>query len=83
MNLADPQALAALLHETQHIVQRHEGFAPGASPIDPALASHPQVAEVANYIRSHFGNAFPGTVTPDEVKALRPKSDQQGQFRAG
>jgi len=31
-----------------------------------------QIANVINYVRSSFGNHFPGSVTPDEVKALRP-----------
>lgn len=30
-----------------------------------------QVAEVVNYVRSHFGNRFTDTVTPGEVKAMR------------
>ena len=34
--------------------------------------SDEQVANVVNYIRSHFGNSFADTVTPDEVKAVRP-----------
>ncbi len=31
-----------------------------------------QIANVINYVRSSFGNHFPGSITPDEVKALRP-----------
>lgn len=34
--------------------------------------SDEQVANVVNYIRTHFGNGFADTVTPDEVKAVRP-----------
>jgi mono/diheme cytochrome c family protein len=30
-----------------------------------------QVAAVVNYTRTHFGNRFGGTVTPDQVKSLR------------
>jgi mono/diheme cytochrome c family protein len=30
-----------------------------------------QVAAVANYIRTNLGNAYPGTVTVEQVKALR------------
>jgi mono/diheme cytochrome c family protein len=30
-----------------------------------------QIAAVINYVRSNFGNQFPGTVTPAEVKAER------------
>jgi mono/diheme cytochrome c family protein len=34
--------------------------------------SDTQIANVVNYIRTHFGNAYTDAVTPDEVKALRP-----------
>jgi mono/diheme cytochrome c family protein len=30
-----------------------------------------QIAAVINYVRSHFGNHFKGSITPAEVKALR------------
>jgi mono/diheme cytochrome c family protein len=30
-----------------------------------------QVAAVVNYVRSHFGNAWPDEVSPDEVAAVR------------
>ena len=30
-----------------------------------------QVAAVVNYTRTHFGNQFGGTVTPDQVRSLR------------
>ncbi len=30
-----------------------------------------QVAAVVNYVRSHFGNNYPDTVGPEEVKAVR------------
>lgn len=33
--------------------------------------SDQQVADVVNYVRSHFGNNFGGTVTPDAVKKAR------------
>lgn len=33
--------------------------------------SDAQVAEVVNYIRSHFGNHYAGKVKPDDVKAMR------------
>lgn len=34
--------------------------------------SDTQVANVVNYIRSNFGNSFADTLTPEEVKPLRP-----------
>ena len=36
-----------------------------------------QVAEVTNYIRSHFGNAYTDPITPPEVAALRPPEDRE------
>ncbi|NIJ06499.1 mono/diheme cytochrome c family protein [Sphingomonas vulcanisoli] len=40
-----------------------------------------QIAAVANYVRGNFGNSFPGTVTAEQVKALRAQAVQQ-QMRA-
>jgi mono/diheme cytochrome c family protein len=42
-----------------------------AMPPFRALLSNEQIAEVANYVRSHLGNSYPGTLTPAEVQALR------------
>jgi mono/diheme cytochrome c family protein len=38
--------------------------------VSPTLDDE-QIAAVINYVRSHFGNHFKGTITPAEVKALR------------
>ena len=40
-----------------------------------------QIAAAANFIRTNFGNSFPGTVTVEQVKALRAQAVQQ-QMRA-
>lgn len=45
--------------------------------------SDAQVAEVTNYIRTHFGNTFPGAVTPEQVKALRSQAVRQKAQRPG
>jgi mono/diheme cytochrome c family protein len=40
----------------------------------PALGdnlSDQQVADVVNYVRTHFGNRFKGEVKPADVQALR------------
>jgi mono/diheme cytochrome c family protein len=34
--------------------------------------SDAQVAEVTNHVRRQFANAYPDTITPDQVGALRP-----------
>jgi mono/diheme cytochrome c family protein len=43
----------------------------GMPPIG-GMMSDQQVADVANYVRSHFGNAYRDTVTVTAVKAARP-----------
>ncbi len=41
-----------------------------------------QVADVVNYIRTHFGNGFTDTVTAEEVKSMRPARAPTGTVRA-
>lgn len=36
-----------------------------------AYLTDEQIADVLNYIRNSFGNKIPGTITPQQVKALR------------
>jgi mono/diheme cytochrome c family protein len=40
-------------------------------PFD-ALLDDEQVAAVVNYVRSHFGNSYPDTVSPADVRSARP-----------
>jgi mono/diheme cytochrome c family protein len=40
-------------------------------PIGSAM-SDDQVAEVVNYLRTHFGNHFQDAVTAEDVKMVRP-----------
>jgi mono/diheme cytochrome c family protein len=35
------------------------------------MMSDTQVADVVNYVRTHFGNAYPGAVSAAEVAAAR------------
>lgn len=42
----------------------------GMPPIG-AMLTDQQVADVVNYVRTHFGNKFKGPVKPEEVKAVR------------
>jgi mono/diheme cytochrome c family protein len=37
-----------------------------------AMMSDDQVAAVVNYLRTHFGNDYPDTMTADDVKVVRP-----------
>ena len=36
-----------------------------------ALLDDEQVAAVVNYVRSHFGNSYPDSVSPADIKAAR------------
>lgn len=45
--------------------------------------SDEQIAAVTNYIRTSHGNAFPGQVTPEQVKGLRPRAVRQDAQRPG
>lgn len=42
-----------------------------------------QIAEVTNYIRTNFGNNFPGPVSAAQVKALRPQAVKGNALRPG
>ncbi|MEE8662619.1 MAG: cytochrome c [Acetobacter sp.] len=44
----------------------------GDMPWFSGMLSDKQIADVINYIRSSFGNHFPGKVTPEEVAAMKP-----------
>jgi len=46
--------------------------APAKQVIAPrtALLSDAQIAAVVNYLRTHFGNTFPGQVTPAQIRSL-------------
>jgi mono/diheme cytochrome c family protein len=43
-----------------------------AMPPVGAMMSNDQVAAVVNYVRTHFGNAYPDAVTLDDVRQARP-----------
>jgi len=43
----------------------------GGMPAVGAMMSDAQVADVVNYLRSHFDNHYSDIVTPDDVKRLR------------
>ena len=43
-----------------------------AMPALGGMFSDQQVADVTNYIRTHFGNNYKDKVTPADVKAARP-----------
>lgn len=43
-----------------------------AMPPIGSMMSDDQVAEVVNYLRTHFGNQYQDTVTVEDVKLVRP-----------
>ncbi|GBQ08346.1 c-type cytochrome [Acetobacter cerevisiae] len=44
----------------------------GGMPWFSGILTDKQVADVANYVRSHFGNHWTDTVSPQTVEELRP-----------
>lgn len=44
----------------------------GAMPTFGFMLSDEQVADVVNYVRTHFGNAYADALKPEDVKAFRP-----------
>lgn len=44
----------------------------GGMPTFGFMLTDAQVADVVNYVRTHFGNAYTDTLKPEDVKAFRP-----------
>ena len=65
-SLADNKNLAARGYPVNVVVKGQRGMPPIG-----LMMSNDQVAAVVNYVRTHFGNDYRDTVTPDEVKAIR------------
>jgi mono/diheme cytochrome c family protein len=64
--LAGNEKLAVAGYAVLVVVKGQKGMPPFASLLDDN-----QVAAVVNYVRSHFGNSFTDSVSPDEVKSAR------------
>ncbi len=67
--LADNGELASADFVLQVLFQGLRGMPPVGG-----MMSDQQVADVANYVRTHFGNAYRDTVSVTAVKAARPPS---------
>ena len=52
-----------------------------AMPEFGSTLSDAQIANVVNYIRTNFGNRFVDTITPEQVKPLRPAAPMSGTIR--
>jgi len=65
--LANDPKLAAAEYPVLVVVNGSKGMPPFG-----ALLDDEQVAAVVNYVRSHFGNSCPDSVSPADVKSVRP-----------
>jgi mono/diheme cytochrome c family protein len=74
--LAGDPALTAWQYVALTVLTGKHGMPPFGLPADQVMEtrtvhlSDAQVADVVNYVRSHFGNHFKGTVTATQVAAL-------------
>jgi mono/diheme cytochrome c family protein len=64
--LARNEKLAAGGHSVLVVIKGQKGMPPFASVLDDG-----QVAAVVNYVRTHFGNSFTDSVSPEDAKAAR------------
>jgi mono/diheme cytochrome c family protein len=65
--LASDPELAEAEYPVLVVVNGSKGMPPFGKLLDDE-----QVAAVVNYVRSHFGNSYPDSVSPAEVRAVRP-----------
>jgi mono/diheme cytochrome c family protein len=58
------------------VLNGRNGMPPFGRPVDPGMGPEPphltdaQIADVVNYVRSHFGNAYRAEVTAKQITAL-------------
>jgi len=65
--LAANKNLASATYLIYTVINGRKAMPPFANALDDT-----QIAQVTNYVRSQFGNAYTDTVTAADVKALRP-----------
>jgi len=65
--LAGDANLAEAKYPVLVVVNGSKGMPPLGAVLDDE-----QVAAVVNYVRSHFGNSYPDSVSPADVQAARP-----------
>jgi mono/diheme cytochrome c family protein len=74
--LSGDPALTAWQYVALTVLTGRHGMPPFGLPVDQVMEtrtvhlSDAQVADVVNYVRSHFGNHFKGTVTASQVASL-------------
>jgi mono/diheme cytochrome c family protein len=65
--LAKDPRLAAKMYPAMLVLKGQ-----GAMPVFGEVMDDEQIANVVNYVRSHFDNAYSDALTPAEVATLRP-----------
>ena len=65
--LANDPELAEAEYPVLVVVNGSKGMPPFGKLLDDE-----QVAAVVNYVRSHFGNSYPDSVSPAAVRSARP-----------
>jgi mono/diheme cytochrome c family protein len=74
--LASPQYMAATILFGRHDMPSFETkLSTSRSFFDDAKLSDAQIAEVINYVRTHFGNHYSDSITADEVTAMHPQDN--------
>jgi mono/diheme cytochrome c family protein len=67
--LAEDRDLASTEFMLTVLLRGRKGMAPVGG-----MMSDAQVADVVNYVRTHFGNAYPGAVSAADVSAARRRA---------
>lgn len=70
--LASPQYVAQVILDGRNNMPAFARPAQQAFFFPPTWLSDEQVANVTNYIRTHFGNTWTDTLSASDVRALRP-----------
>src|SRR5215469_16038932 len=65
--LADDPKLGEAEYPVLVVVNGSKGMPPFGKLLDDE-----QVAAVVNYVRSHFGNSYPDSVSPADLRSMRP-----------
>ena len=70
--LASPQYVALTVLQGRNTMPSYARPSQPQFFFPPTWLTDEQVANLVNYLRSHFGNAYPDKITADDVRALHP-----------
>jgi mono/diheme cytochrome c family protein len=83
--LAANKKLASWAYVALTVLDGRNGMPPFGYPAGHGMNAGPphlsdaQIADVVNYVRSHFGNAYKADVTPEKIQALpHPAAELMG-----